>query len=282
MLLKRILKPDTRLISVGDKNQAIYGFAGANAESYDKLKNLIDGTINLPLSICYRCGTDIVLEAQKVVSEIQPSPFQVKGNVTNGSLKDLKEGDWVLCRNVKPLVQLCLHLIKCGIKSKVKGKDIGVGLTLLINNIGSTSIFSLKSKLDKGYENLVENLSAKGVENPKDHPKAISYWQKMDIILFLATGMNDMKSLLKKIDTIFSDKVDGIVLSTIHKSKGLENDRIFFLLPELIPSRYATQPWQRQQERNLKFIAITRAKKELIYVYDNQWKVDLTELIQLN
>ena len=64
---------------------------------------------------------------------------------------------------------------------------------------------------------------------------------------------------------------------TIHKSKGLENDNVFFLAPELIPSRFATQPWQLEQESNLKYVAITRAKNSLIYVPLNQANYDTTQ-----
>jgi len=74
---------------------------------------------------------------------------------------------------------------------------------------------------------------------------------------------------------IFSDEVKGIILSTIHKAKGLENDRIFFLAPELIPSKYATQPWQYEQEQNLFYVAVTRAKHELIYVWGNVFLEDI-------
>lgn len=71
------------------------------------------------------------------------------------------------------------------------------------------------------------------------------------------------------------------MLSTIHKAKGLENDRVFFLCPELIPSRFATQPWQYEQERNLKYVAITRAKRELIYVSGGAFRQDIESEIQL-
>jgi DNA helicase-2/ATP-dependent DNA helicase PcrA len=53
---------------------------------------------------------------------------------------------------------------------------------------------------------------------------------------------------------------------TIHKSKGLENNTIFILHPELLPHPAATQEWQMQQESNLKYVAITRAIENLIWV----------------
>ena len=71
------------------------------------------------------------------------------------------------------------------------------------------------------------------------------------------------------------------MLSTIHKAKGLENDRIFFLAPELIPSKYATQPWQYEQEQNLFYVCVTRAKRELIYVRGNIFNQDIKGKVYL-
>ena len=68
------------------------------------------------------------------------------------------------------------------------------------------------------------------------------------------------------LEGIFSDGKASISLCTIHKSKGLENKRIFFLNPELIPSKFATQPWQLLQESNLRYVGITRAIESLIYL----------------
>ena len=90
-----------------------------------------------------------------------------------------------------------------------------------------------------------------------------------------------VKGLKSMIANIFTDDVKGILLSTIHKAKGLQNKRIFFLCPELIPSRYATMDWQFEQEMNLKYVAITRAQEELIYVSGKQFSNDITNYIKL-
>ena len=75
--------------------------------------------------------------------------------------------------------------------------------------------------------------------------------------------------LKQKIKNIFSDDKTGIILSTIHKSKGLEAKRVFFLNPELIPSKFAKTPKALYAEDCLKFVAITRAKEELVYCHIN-------------
>lgn len=103
--------------------------------------------------------------------------------------------------------------------------------------------------------------------------------QKIEVIECLCEEIESVPELKKLINNIFSDDIKGIMLSTIHKAKGLENDRVFFLLPDIIPSKYATQPWQIEQEMNLKYVAITRAKKELIYVWGNTFNQDIKDRV---
>ena len=64
----------------------------------------------------------------------------------------------------------------------------------------------------------------------------------------------------------------GVVeVMTIHKSKGLEWDTVFILDPQLMPSKWAKLPWQQQQEKNLQYVAVTRAKLHLKYITSNSW-----------
>ena len=270
-----------RLITVGDPCQAIYGFAGADTDSYDKLSNLNGESIALPLSVCYRCARAIVIEAQEIVPQIQYAPDAEMGCVTKGSLLDLDRGDWVLCRNLKPLVETYLWLMKNKIKSKIKGKDIGEGIIALIHKTGAKTIRGLNHLLDVEKTKLFKKLKEKGVKHPLSHPKVELFEQRMDVINCLMLEVNTVADLIKLIQDIFTDDVKGIMLSTIHKAKGLENDKVFFLCPELIPSKFATQPWQYEQERNLRYVCITRAKKELVYVDGSTFKQDLLRQIYI-
>jgi ATP-dependent exoDNAse (exonuclease V) beta subunit len=38
-----------------------------------------------------------------------------------------------------------------------------------------------------------------------------------------------------------------------------------------MPSPYATKPWQALQEKNLEYVAITRAKVNLVYINSDDW-----------
>lgn len=274
-LIKKSLKRTGRLITVGDPNQAIYGFAGADAESYNKLSEINGDSVALPLSVSYRCPKSVVKEAQRIVPQISYHPNSPDGEVRAGSLTELKDGDWVVCRNLKPLVETYLWLLKNHVKSKIRGKDIGEGIVALINKTGARTISGLITALSLEKDKLHSKLTAKGIKRPSLHPKMELMEQRLEVIECLSAEVDNVAELKQLINTIFTDELQGILLTTIHKSKGLENDRIFFLLPELIPSQYAVMDWQLQQERNLKYVAITRSKDTLIYVYTPVYKEDL-------
>ena len=58
-----------------------------------------------------------------------------------------------------------------------------------------------------------------------------------------------------------------IRLSTIHSVKGMEFDCVYIISTHLLPHPSAKgSEWQKQQEENLKYVAFTRAKKELYYM----------------
>jgi len=74
------------------------------------------------------------------------------------------------------------------------------------------------------------------------------------------------------IERIFTDDKNGkgIMLSSIHKAKGLEARRVFVIRTKDAPMPHpmAKTEWARKQEYNLLYVAITRAIEELIWVVD--------------
>lgn len=280
-IIKKSINRKGRLITVGDERQAIYGFAGADANSYGNLANINGKSVRMPLSVCYRCDKKIISAAQEIVPAIKHHPKAGEGEVAYGRLSDLQYGDWILCRNLKPLVEACLWLLKNKVKAKIKGKDIGEGLISLINKTGAKTTDTLLRLLEKEQDKLLKKLQDRGIKNASTHPKMELLTNKIEVIEFLCEEIDKVITLKELIKNIFSDKVEGIMLSTIHKSKGLENDKVFFLCPELIPSRFATQPWQVEQEMNLKYVCITRARHSLIYVDKNAFIEDLKSSISI-
>ena len=82
-----------------------------------------------------------------------------------------------------------------------------------------------------------------------------------------------IQELNERIDTIFAEeRTEGISLSTVHKAKGLENDRVFIACDSLMPSKSAHLPWEVEQEKNLQYVAYTRAKTYLGFLSEEEFK----------
>ena len=97
-----------------------------------------------------------------------------------------------------------------------------------------------------------------------------NYEDKVKAIEVLSEGLQTAKEVIDRIDTIFSDgNKSGICLSTIHKSKGLESDRVFIICEDKLYFKPCMNvPWMAEQEKNLVYVAYTRAKHYLGFVKD--------------
>ncbi len=270
-ILKQMLNPNTgRFVAVGDPRQAIYGFAGADAESFRSLAST-SNTITLPLSVNYRCGKNIIDFAKKIVPHLEASSIAIDGEVDlNGSWKDVRDGDYVLCRNVKPLLKLCMEFLISGRKAFVRGRDIGRNMINMLERTKSAKLEDAIKNLKNELERTVKKNVARGKteEQFRNSSTYQAMLDKIEAIEILAGDLIFVSDVIKKIDSLFSDSTSGIILSTIHKSKGLESDNVFILNPELMPSKWAKKPWEIEQENNLIYVAYTRAKQKLSFISD--------------
>ena len=259
-LIKMLKTPRGRLVGVGDEKQAIYGFQGSNLDTLNAIKNA-PNTVTLPLSMTYRCARDIVDEACKVFPDgIVAAPGAEKGFVGEGAFTDAEEGDFILCRNNAPLVEAFITLLRKGKKCTILGKEFGDELVFLIDSVDDVW------GLEKILLDLEEKLSKKGLKNPTKTEAYDKVNEKVNVLLSLYEYFGSLDKVRSVIYDIFVENTSrGIILSTIHKSKGLEADRVFFLEPGLIPSKYAVTELAVYAEKCLKFVGITRARKELIY-----------------
>lgn len=272
-LIEKMLRKDKhtkkykgRLISIGDGFQSIYGFTGITDRTFQWFKEFQNTKI-LPLSYSFRCSKKIIEHAQKIVPNIKALPDAPEGSVRNGDvINEVESGDFVLCRTTEPLIKLFFELLTQEKKAIIKGSDIGLKLIDLINDFQSISELNdyWENELDKFKKELYNN----GIINPNEHTGFAALQDKVNTLLFLAKVSDSIDGLKHNIKTIFTDKLTGIVLSTIHKAKGLEANRVFIIRPDLIPLPNSRK-WQYVQEKNLEYVAITRAKTELIY--DNNW-----------
>jgi len=269
-----LLKPGGRIIFVGDRAQAIYGFTGADSDAVDQIIKEFSCK-ELPLTVTYRCPKAIVKEAQAYVSHIQAHESAPEGEVIrldkreNLDCTTLEQSDAILCRKTAPLVELAFRLIRKGIACHVEGRDIGAGLAKLLTKWKKVkSVDKYLEKLEDWYTKQLELLKAKGKEY-----QAEGLTDRVDTIKALCEGCETVADVQAKIAGMFADSDDegkrnnNLTLSTVHKAKGREWNTVYvYGFNKWMPSKMAKQDWQLEQERNLIYVAMTRAKKKLILV----------------
>lgn len=212
---------------------------------------------------------------------IESHPDALDGDVRTldkYSSADFPPNSAILCRNNSPLVSFAYTLLMRDIPCRILGRDIGKQLSDIVTKCRATNIEDLIERLKSWRDR--EVLRAEGESRS---PERIL--DQHDCLRFFIQSLDHdsqtIASLLAKIDLMFTDDValkNRVTLSSIHKAKGLEYPVVFILDRHLCPSKFAAQPWQQQQERNLMYVAITRSMDKLFYISSDCW--DDTNTIQ--
>lgn len=262
LLLHGMVKKNGIIIGVGDTHQAIYGFRGADSSSMNNLRQKFNA-LSLPLSITYRCPHKVVELAQTVVPEILAAPNAKDGivqlNAVLPNLNELTPNDLLICRNNAPIMDLALAMLAQRLPMRVLG-DFGTQLTNFIRAFRTDDMEIFFDRLNKWCEKQQSELTKK-----EKWSKLAAVEDKFETIKMLAVGHSTVSQMLETLARLFLPG-NGPVLSSIHRAKGLEADRVFIIAPELMPSKYAKLPWMQEQEKNLYYVAVTRAKKELYFI----------------
>lgn len=280
-LFRKCFKRATRFVSCGDMYQSINQFAGASEDAFNQMCEAINTKV-FKLPISYRCDRNIVLEARTIVKDLQYRENAGLGLIKHeSSIKDIKGTDMVLSRTNAPLFKLYGKLINNKIPCYIKGQDDNKDKLLsIINTYSYGDSLSKKFESDGLFPRLYDNMISERnrlVENGMDIFDAntsSSVSAKYDTISTLLTIANDCGTkteLVNKIETIFNKDEDGVCLSTIHKAKGLEADCVHILCRSTMPQKSAKTQSEIQQERNLIYVAITRAKHKLCYVSEKEF-----------
>lgn len=290
-----------RIIVVGDRFQSIYGFRGADITAMPNLQKMLEkrptGCKVFPLSVCRRSPKSHIRLAQALVPDIKWCEKERDGiEAPEGEIYQLgieaavdmmKEGDMGLARVNRVLIPVAYRCIKLKKKVIIRGKDIGAGLIALIKKLQPTSIEDLLFKVEQ-YETkelkklmVAEGLAQEDDSDPAIHGDTINRLsrksqQKLENILdktgcitALCDGVDELPVLIKNINDIFAEfddegkPKDAIVLGTVHRTKGLEAYNVYMIDPENFPHPMATKAWEVEQERNLAYVGVTRAKFKL-------------------
>lgn len=280
-MVQRALAPTGHLIAVGDPNQAIYGFRGADCESMQRIQEEMSA-VKLPLSICYRCDREIIREAQTVVPEIEWHDERGEGLVTHGlkgsraeKLARFTPDAVILCPRNAPLVSAAFGLIRNKIACHMIGRDFADGLVKLLEKLEASTAADAEKKLEAHLEMEIVRLFDKEAQRQVLEDKAAT----LRVFLEEAPANEPADKIIRTIESLFDENAEGMLtLCSIHKSKGGEWPRVFLMDSDVLGATTVSslgtirelQRWEIQQRRNLLYVAITRAEHELVFISSDE------------
>lgn len=271
LLTKRISK---RVIGVSDKFQAIQGFSGALNDSFEQFVALHKATV-YPLSICYRCPSSHLDLARKLVPHIENRPDAQVGTIQNITIKDMVNSatpnDLIICRRNAPLINMALAFIAAGIPAKVRGRDFSTTLNKIVDDIAKIKLPEIGGFEQWFSHKLTEYRNRKSQYFMQDGDEAglQLFNDKLNCILYVMERMSpdNIDEIKDFFTNLYSDDTRSIMLSSIHRAKGLEANNVFIIDPDRMQVLYPTQQeWQVIQEENVEYVGLTRAKQALYFV----------------
>ncbi len=259
-----------RIVCVGDDRQAIYGFRGADSNALDNLKRELSAA-ELGLTVTYRCPQVVVQYAQRLVPDFMAHESNAVGEMGSQKqetmLKEAEVGDLILSRKNAPLMSLCLKLLRAGKRARIEGRNIGAALIGIVKARKAKGLPALEEKLDRWREKECNKARQKLTSKQAIDEKIGMINDQYECIESLMDGVSTVPELIARIDSLFGDTPPGgdnrtITLSSIHKAKGLEAERVYLLQDTLYPGGDKT----RIEEANLEYVGVTRAKRTLVMV----------------
>ena len=255
-----------RIIVVGDDRQAIYGFRGADSGSIDRLKKEL-GAVEMGLTVTYRCPRTVVAYASKLVPDYEAAPKAPKGSISsmyeNAAMAALVPGDAVLSRKNAPLARMCLSVLRSGRKARIEGQDVAAGLVALTKKLsgkGRRTVADTMTALQGWCDATVEAFNKSG--RPSAEARISFVLDQADTIREMSEGCATSNEIVTRIESMFkNDGAPCVTFSSIHKAKGLEWRKVFILRSTLYPGKS-----QDIEEKNLEYVAITRTKKDLVWI----------------
>jgi DNA helicase II / ATP-dependent DNA helicase PcrA len=280
-------KRNTRFIAFGDAKQCINAWCGSDEHAFANFGKQAN-TTTFHLNVSFRCSKSVVELVQKLVPDFEEAPNAKEGNVQhNATLKNVQNGDLILCRRTSPLVKLHMQLLKQGKPSRINGLELSKEISGTIRDTGkeniSEAIDVLYGRLFKIWESLKEEYSC-SLKEVVTEDSIINLYDEIQSIIAVSEGLTKSSDVIQRLGKIFindssqygggaiKDIIDEthIHLSTVHRAKGLEANNVYIICPSLMPSKLAKSDWEIEAEDNLIYVAWSRAKDNLYFVDEKE------------
>lgn len=268
-ILGKWVMAGARVIAIGDPDQSLYAFRGAQPDAFDRVRDILVGRQELLMPYCRRSGSMIVNHAAELVSDIRALPDAPSGELEFGipiqdMLGRLTPGDdMVLSRTNARLVQLMYTCIRMGIPAYMRKGSQEAGYLcwfvdmLAKNEYGSSckDVGELMFRAQCWLEERGKKSSAYKLEEHRGRVEVLS------LICERVLSVDELKDEIRRLFKPPAKGVKAVVLSTIHGAKGGEAERVWNISADLMPHPRAKTDAQKKQEKNADYVCRTRAKR---------------------
>jgi superfamily I DNA/RNA helicase len=295
-MLRMVMIPTGRFIGVGDLKQQIYQWRGSmGGAAWSIVKEDLQAK-TFPLTMTWRCATKIVETARALVPNLRARVGAPEGHVQDCTWENLPRSitgghqaehgtgihTFVLSRNNANLIDCALYLWRERVRFELNaGKELLDPLFTLLD-----------TKLD--------------LRDPTRFNKSLAEWERVELAraekanaTAYADRVEEQAAMLRvaasyappaRIKHLLSDILapndSGVLLSTVHKVKGLEAERVFLLKQTFArhderackfcegsgnacracngSGRWTKPP--EPEELNIEYVGITRAISRLVWV----------------
>jgi len=302
VLIDRMIGEDTRTVWIGDENQAIFQFQGANPEGFLNIAEKYNvETFRLPVS--YRCPESHVREAKRLVNDIEAPDGADSGTIERSEPKEffkkVRPGDVVLSRRNAPLMKKAVGMIERRRPAEMAGEDLPKTLRSIIYRV-SDMMFE-ESILEEGGR---KRLNTEDFEDrdhrPQDYvidyerfPNVLQEWSRQKRERLSAQGASELEisivldkeyciracyegfssarcpaDLIERVFDLFEEKDNPTLFSTVHKAKGKEWERVHIIDTGGLPLEFDGD--RPPGEMNVKYVCLTRSSS-YINVFGDLW-----------
>jgi DNA helicase-2/ATP-dependent DNA helicase PcrA len=290
------------LCVVGDPNQTIYSFTGASSEYLYNFSSRYNDANIFELTQNYRSSKQIVTAANRVVSDSALiSPLRSVGDIGNPvqilSFANLQDEVQAVTNEIKYQLESGVKAREIAVLYRVNGQSEPIEAALSAAGIeyqlrGGERFFNRSevqramtaikaeansaSRPDKSTFEMVSEIcrSLGWSSREPDHagPER-ERWDSLNALLAMVdempegSGLGEFAAELEERKRSQHEPLKAsVTLSTIHAAKGLEWSSVFVigLTEGYLPIVYAGKPEEIAEEKRLFYVAITRAKRNLM------------------
>jgi superfamily I DNA/RNA helicase len=245
-MLRKLLVPGGRFVGIGDPRQQIYGWRGSMGDAAWQAVRTDLAAETLPLTTTWRCAAAIVKQANAIVPALNPRPGAPAGRIDRCAWADLaraitgsaakpwqlapggndtRKHTFVLSRANASLLDCALFLWRERVRFELNaGQELLEPLFEVLANkldLRTPAMFAKSLAAWKATE-----LARAEKAHATAHADRI---EEQAAMLGVAAGYAAPAQIKQLLLDILTPNGAGVLLSTVHKVKGLEAPRVFLL-----------------------------------------------------